>query len=695
MNIKPNVRKFWITLLFCLSLLCVLRLGGDTSQAADVRTHKEALHATSPAGSEELQADDGTAETALAGNNVIAVNRLTPSSYPATLQTIRLIFPQLNGLPNPVGSQISLIAFSGSPGSLQPAANPTLLVNQTVTIPAATSDTGFVDFPIQNGPTITSGDFYVGFKSPNPYGGVVLATDVTGVPRQRAFASVDNGLTFVGPLTYPNSAIPINFLIRAVVMNDSTVASRIGLPDSFDFGASEVGGTLQQNLIVNNVGNAPLTITSIVSDNGQFAVLPTTVPQTISPGEQLPFALTFKPANAGSQTATLTITSNDPARPSAKVTLTGVGATPVNSQTIYLNSNGALTGIVAAPPLNSGTLLSTQYAIFVPTGASQLKIDLNSNQDVDLYVRFNQRIALSGNSVQTDFGSASDGIVPESVTITPGTSPALQSGLYYIAIANFGPGIANYTLTATLSGNSSGKVAAVSSASYQGGGASAEEIVALFGSNLATGIAIADSVPLPTALLGSTVSVRDNTGTERQAPLFFVSSGQINALIPPDTAIGSAELVVTSGDGKVSAAAITISAVIPSLFTANADGQGVPAAAALRVKADGSSSYDPVSRFDATLNRAVSVPIDLGAASDQVFLVLNGTGIRGRSALSAVSATIGGVVAPVEYAGPQGVFVGLDQLNIGIPRTLIGRGEVDLILTVDGKAANTVRVNIK
>ena len=51
-----------------------------------------------------------------------------------------------------------------------------------------------------------------------------------------------------------------------------------------------------------------------------------------------------------------------------------------------------------------------------------------------------------------------------------------------------------------------------------------------------------------------------------------------------------------------------------------------------------------------------------------------------------------GVFGPV--AQPQ--FVGLDQANLGpLPRSLIGRGEVDIILTVDGKTANAVTVNIQ
>lgn len=47
------------------------------------------------------------------------------------------------------------------------------------------------------------------------------------------------------------------------------------------------------------------------------------------------------------------------------------------------------------------------------------------------------------------------------------------------------------------------------------------------------------------------------------------------------------------------------------------------------------------------------------------------------------------------YAGPQGGFVGLDQLNLRLPGALIGRGEVDLVLTVDGKTANTTRIVIR
>ena len=106
-------------------------------------------------------------------------------------------------------------------------------------------------------------------------------------------------------------------------------------------------------------------------------------------------------------------------------------------------------------------------------------------------------------------------------------------------------------------------------------------------------------------------------------------------------------------------------------------------------------SFEPVARFDQTQNKFVAIPIDLGPETDQVFLLLFGTGIRFRSALSAVSAKIGGVDVQVTFAGAQGSFVGLDQVNASLSRSLAGRGEVDVSLSVDGQAANTLKAGIK
>jgi uncharacterized protein (TIGR03437 family) len=87
------------------------------------------------------------------------------------------------------------------------------------------------------------------------------------------------------------------------------------------------------------------------------------------------------------------------------------------------------------------------------------------------------------------------------------------------------------------------------------------------------------------------------------------------------------------------------------------------------------------------------VPIDLGAATDVVVITLYGSGFRNNT--SGVQVTIGGVDAPVLFAGAQGSFQGLDQANVQIPSSLRGRGEVNLVLTADGKTANTVTINVQ
>ncbi|MDQ3009364.1 MAG: pre-peptidase C-terminal domain-containing protein, partial [Acidobacteriota bacterium] len=115
-------------------------------------------------------------------------------------------------------------------------------------------------------------------------------------------------------------------------------------------------------------------------------------------------------------------------------------------------------------------------------------------------------------------------------------------------------------------------VASVSAASYLGASLASESIVAAFGTGLATGVGIANSLPLPTALLGTTVKVKDSAGAERLASLFFVAPTQINFQIPPGTATGTANVTITGGDGTVSGGNVAITNVAPGLFTADASG---------------------------------------------------------------------------------------------------------------------------
>lgn len=234
----------------------------------------------------------------------------------------------------------------------------------------------------------------------------------------------------------------------------------------------------------------------------------------------------------------------------------------------------------------------------------------------------------------------------------------------------------------------------VSAASYKGDALAAEQIVVGFGVNLADSIVVANTLPLPTTLSGVSVKVRDSQNVERLAPLFFVSPTQINFQIPAGSAAGAGLFTVVKNGVTVSTGNAPIATVAPSLFSADTSGKGLAAGQALRIKANNAQSYEPLGSFDALQGKFVPVQIDLGPTTDQVFLILYGTGFRNRTNLANVNATIGGVAAEVTFAGAQGGFAGLDQLNVRIPRSLSG-GEFDVAVTVDGKASNVVRVALK
>jgi uncharacterized protein (TIGR03437 family) len=125
------------------------------------------------------------------------------------------------------------------------------------------------------------------------------------------------------------------------------------------------------------------------------------------------------------------------------------------------------------------------------------------------------------------------------------------------------------------------------------------------------------------------------------------------------------------------------------VFTVN--GSSLAAAIAVQVAANGTQT----SQAAFTLNSAGSFSANaIGMGSDQVYLTLFGTGLAA-AGTQGVSATVAGVSAPVLYAGPQGSFTGLDQVNILLPASLTGKGNVNLQITAAGIAANPVQITVQ
>jgi uncharacterized protein (TIGR03437 family) len=216
----------------------------------------------------------------------------------------------------------------------------------------------------------------------------------------------------------------------------------------------------------------------------------------------------------------------------------------------------------------------------------------------------------------------------------------------------------------------------------------AESIVSAYGTNLATGTAPATSLPLPTSLDGTAVTVTDSARVARLAPLFYVSASQVNYEIPAGTATGTATVSIQNQNGTAQTANIQIGNVSPGIFALNSS--GLVAAWVLPV----TSAQQPLQPVYQIASAAVvPLPVNLAPSTEKVYLEMYGTGIRNANS---VTATVGGLSVPVLFAGAAPGFAGEDQVNIGpLPSVLAGQGNVSIVLTADGQAANTVNVTIQ
>jgi uncharacterized protein (TIGR03437 family) len=231
-------------------------------------------------------------------------------------------------------------------------------------------------------------------------------------------------------------------------------------------------------------------------------------------------------------------------------------------------------------------------------------------------------------------------------------------------------------------------------ACYSTGSLAPDEFVSIFGSTLANGTATGDG-STPQYLGGIWVSVYDNTGKQALAGLSYVSPGQVNIVVPEGLAAGPGIVVVSNGSGLSAGYAITLASVAPGLFTADASGAGAAAAFVTTVAPDQTVQTAPAFQCSGSPLQCLTVPINVSAPGSQVYLTLYGTGLRGTASLATVSATIGGRPVTVTYCGAQSSYAGLDQVNLELPASLAGSGQVTLQVIVQGIAANPVLVAIQ
>ena len=232
-------------------------------------------------------------------------------------------------------------------------------------------------------------------------------------------------------------------------------------------------------------------------------------------------------------------------------------------------------------------------------------------------------------------------------------------------------------------------------------------IASIYGKNLAKVTASASGPTFPTQLGGISLRVHDDTDTLRLAQLILVSPSQINFVVPAETSIGPVTLTIDDGSTAVieGANATIVNNLAAGFFTVSQNGKGVPAATAVRIRPDRSQESVPVFTC-ASMGQCSAAPIDL-ASGLPVYLSLYGTGF-GRTASKtpprttpptpAASCQVGDTAATVQFAGPQSIYPGLDQVNLLIPQSLA----TGLVLvqcqfygSAFGNQSNVVQIAIK
>jgi uncharacterized protein (TIGR03437 family) len=198
-------------------------------------------------------------------------------------------------------------------------------------------------------------------------------------------------------------------------------------------------------------------------------------------------------------------------------------------------------------------------------------------------------------------------------------------------------------------------------------------VLSVFGTELATAVQAAASLPLPLSLAGTSATVNGVS-----APLYFVSPGQLNVQVPYETPLGPAVLAVNN-NGRVAIFPFSVSITAPGIF-AGADGSLAPNPAGSRgqlllafITGDGDQS--PTLATGAT--PSTDIPVS-----------------RLPKPRLPVSLTVGGVDAPIAFVGVPYGLSGVTQINFTVPDGAPS-GEQAVVVNVGGVPSKPAKLTVQ
>ncbi|HKA01730.1 MAG TPA: hypothetical protein VKE70_34700, partial [Candidatus Solibacter sp.] len=177
------------------------------------------------------------------------------------------------------------------------------------------------------------------------------------------------------------------------------------------------------------------------------------------------------------------------------------------------------------------------------------------------------------------------------------------------------------------------------------------------------------------------------------ARLFWASAGwgQINFVVPEESALGPARMTIVREDGSRTSAWITITDTAPGFWT-GVSCRGPAEGEVIATFADGHTTHTALSACDKVYGdcRALAVPMPEGGST---VLRLHASGFRNAASARDIEIRIAGhKLRVLSYGATE--YPGTDQVTVEVPKELRGIGETDLMCHVNGRVSNAVRVRI-
>ena len=276
---------------------------------------------------------------------------------------------------------------------------------------------------------------------------------------------------------------------------------------------------------------------------------------------------------------------------------------------------------------------------------------------------------------------------PSSIDIA-GNPPASSPGNWSVRVSWNGSALftLNFTIAASAPSISAGGI--LNAASYAVGTPVAPgSIVAVYGSFPLSAPAMTPGAPWPTSLGGLSMQFAGGT----KAPLYYVSSGQVNLLVPWELANQSQAPLTATMNGLTSTAqTVSLAAFSPGIFSMN--GQGTGQGAIL------DTSYKLVDQSNPALAGTTYLQIyctGLGPVSNQPASGAVSPTNPLASTPTTPAVTIGGVPAQVIFSGLAPGFVGEYQVNALVPASAAPGNAVPVTISIGGRTSNTVTIAVR